>query len=143
MAIRLLINALPSLQSHWHPLLASMAILSFALGNLVAIVQTNLKRMLAYSAIAHMGYALLGFVAGSAFGYAMALFYMLIYGLMALGAFALLIVVSQPGKPIEEVNDFTRVECTKSLVSIFNAPNYVQAFHRWLAFSLKWVSSKL
>ncbi len=105
MAIRLLINALPSLQSHWHPLLASMAILSFALGNLVAIVQTNLKRMLAYSAIAHMGYALLGFVAGSAFGYAMALFYMLIYGLMALGAFALLIVVSQPGKPIEEVND--------------------------------------
>lgn len=105
MAIRLLIEALPSLQSHWHPLMASLAILSFALGNLVAIVQTNLKRMLAYSAIAHIGYALLGFVAGSKFGYAMAVFYVLIYGLMALGAFALIIVVSQPGKIIEEVND--------------------------------------
>jgi len=105
MASRLLIDALPSLHQQWQPLLAIIAIGSFGLGNLVAIVQTNLKRMLAYSAIAHIGYTLLGFVAGSAFGYAMSLFYVLIYALMATGAFGLLIVLSQSGHEIEHIND--------------------------------------
>ena len=80
LAIRLLVDTMPSLLSYWQPLLAVIAILSFSLGNLVAIVQSNLKRMLAYSAIAHMGYGLLGLVAGTAMGYAMSLFYMLAYG---------------------------------------------------------------
>jgi NADH-quinone oxidoreductase subunit N len=105
LAIRLLIDALPSLQNHWQPLLAIIALLSFGLGNLVAIVQTNLKRMLAYSAIAHIGYTLLGLVSGSSFGYAMSLFYVLIYALMALAAFGVLIVVSQAGHAIEHIND--------------------------------------
>ncbi|MDQ8039900.1 MAG: NADH-quinone oxidoreductase subunit NuoN [Rickettsiella sp.] len=103
--IRLLIEALPSLQSHWQPLLAIIAFLSFSLGNLVAIIQTNLKRMLAYSAIAHIGYTLLGLVAGTGLGYAMSLFYVFMYGLMALAAFGVLIIVSQAGYEIEKIND--------------------------------------
>jgi NADH-quinone oxidoreductase subunit N len=95
---------MPSLLSYWQPLLAVIAILSFSLGNLVAIVQSNLKRMLAYSAIAHMGYGLLGLVAGTAMGYAMSLFYMLAYGLMALAAFGLLVVMSQSGQ-VEQISD--------------------------------------
>jgi NADH-quinone oxidoreductase subunit N len=105
LAIRLLVDALPSLHTKWQPLLAIIALSSFGLGNLVAIVQTNLKRMLAYSAIAHIGYTLLGLVAGSAFGYAMSLFYVFMYALMALAAFGVLIVVSQLGHTIEHVND--------------------------------------
>lgn len=105
LAIRLLVDALPALHAQWQPLLALIAFFSFALGNLVAIVQTNLKRMLAYSATAHMGYALLGLVAGSAFGYAMSLFYMLIYGLMAVAAFGVLVAVSESGHEVEKVND--------------------------------------
>ncbi|WP_342219472.1 NADH-quinone oxidoreductase subunit NuoN [Rickettsiella endosymbiont of Miltochrista miniata] len=104
LAIRLLVDAMPSLFSYWQPLLAVIAILSFSLGNLVAIVQSNLKRMLAYSAIAHMGYGLLGLVAGTAMGYAMSLFYMLAYGLMALAAFGLLVVMSQSGQ-VEHISD--------------------------------------
>ncbi|MES2997850.1 MAG: NADH-quinone oxidoreductase subunit NuoN [Pseudomonadota bacterium] len=105
MAIRLLIDALPSLHNLWQPLLAIIAICSFGLGNLVAIVQTNLKRMLAYSAIAHIGYTLLGLVSGSPFGYAMSLFYVFIYALMAIGSFGLLIVVSQSGQEVERIDD--------------------------------------
>jgi NADH-quinone oxidoreductase subunit N len=105
MVIRLLIDALPSLHLNWQPLLAIIALFSFGLGNLVAIVQTNLKRMLAYSAIAHIGYTLLGLVAGSAFGYAMSLFYILMYALMAIAAFGILIVVSKSGREVENVND--------------------------------------
>ncbi len=104
-AIRLLIDALPSLHMIWQPLLAIIALLSFGLGNLVAIVQANLKRMLAYSAIAHIGYTLLGLVAGTALGYAMSLFYVFMYGLMALAAFGVLIIVSQAGYEIEAIND--------------------------------------
>ncbi len=105
MAIRLLIDALPSLHDQWQPLLAIIALASFSLGNLVAIVQTNLKRMLAYSAIAHIGYTLLGLVAGTAFGYAMSLFYVFMYALMALAAFGVLIVVSQAGYEVEDIKD--------------------------------------
>jgi NADH-quinone oxidoreductase subunit N len=105
LAIRLLIDALPSLHMEWQYLLAIIAISSFALGNMVAIVQSNLKRMLAYSAIAHIGYTLLGLVAGTAFGYAMSLFYVFIYGLMALAAFGLLVVMSQANQEVENIKD--------------------------------------
>ena len=111
LAIRLLVDTMPSLISYWQPLLAVIAILSFSLGNLVAIVQSNLKRMLAYSAIAHMGYGLLGLVAGTAMGYAMSLFYMLAYGLMALAAFGLLVVMSKSGQ-VEHISDLRAVSYT-------------------------------
>lgn len=104
LAIRMLVGSMPNLLSYWQPLIAVIAILSFSLGNLVAIVQSNLKRMLAYSSIAHMGYGLLGLVAGTPMGYAMSIFYMLAYGLMALAAFGLLVVMSRLSQ-IEYIND--------------------------------------
>jgi NADH-quinone oxidoreductase subunit N len=117
LAIRLLVDTLPSLFTYWQPLLAIIAMLSFSLGNLVAIVQSNLKRMLAYSAIAHMGYGLLGLVAGTPMGYTMSLFYMLAYGLMALAAFGLLVVMSKSGQ-IEHVNDLKGLNARNSWLAL-------------------------
>lgn len=79
----------------WPMMLMVLAVLSMGLGNVVAIAQSNLKRMLAYSAIAHMGYLLLGLLARSPEGYAATLFYAVSYGLMSLAAFGLLVVLSR------------------------------------------------
>jgi NADH-quinone oxidoreductase subunit N len=102
---RLLVEALPGLSMHWQPMLMIVAILSMALGNLVAIVQTNIKRMLAYSSIAHMGYMMLGLVAGTADGYGSALFYMITYGLMTLAAFGLIVMMDYSGYEADNIDD--------------------------------------
>ena len=73
--MRILGEALGGLAADWRSMLVVMAVLSLALGNIAAIAQTNLKRMLAYSSISHMGFLLLGFLAGNAFGFAAAMFY--------------------------------------------------------------------
>ena len=86
-------------------MLAALAVLSLALGNLVAIVQTNLKRMLAYSTIAHVGFILLGFLAGGPQGVESALFYTLVYVIMTAGAFGILILMSAGGVEAEELDD--------------------------------------
>jgi NADH-quinone oxidoreductase subunit N len=104
MTFRLLLDALPTLQPHWQQLFIVVALASMGLGNFAAIMQTNLKRMLAYSSIAHMGYLSLGFIAGTADGYSAALFYMLSYGVMVIGAFGLLVLLSV-GKEIEQISD--------------------------------------
>ena len=83
-----------------------MAILSMGIGNFAAIVQSNIKRMLAYSSIAHMGYMVLGLIAGSAAGYSAATFYMITYALMTLGAFGLLVILSRIGYEVETIADF-------------------------------------
>ena len=75
-------------------------------GNFAAIVQNNLKRMLAYSSIAHVGYALLGLIAGTATGYASAVFYILTYALMTLGAFGIMVLMSRKGIEVETMDDF-------------------------------------
>ena len=106
MAIRLLVDALPSLVPQWQDMLIIMAVLSMALGNLVAIAQTNLKRMLAYSTISHMGFFLLGILSGSAHGYGAAMFYMLMYVLMGLGAFGMIILLSRAGFEADRLEDF-------------------------------------
>lgn len=105
MAVRLLIDAMPALTVQWHEILVVVAILSIGLGNIVAIVQSNLKRMLAYSAIAHIGYMSLGLLAGTPDGYAAATFYMIIYAIMSLGAFATLVILSKAGIDAEQIND--------------------------------------
>jgi NADH-quinone oxidoreductase subunit N len=113
MAVRLLVNALPSLASDWQQMLALLAILSIALGNITAIAQSNLKRMLAYSAIAHMGFMLLGLLSGyvqdnwlnRTDAYASALFYMVIYTVMTVGAFGMLIYLSHGGLEVENLED--------------------------------------
>jgi NADH-quinone oxidoreductase subunit N len=105
MAFRLLADALPTLEPQWQMLLIVVAIASMALGNFAAIVQTNLKRMLAYSSIAHMGYMVLGLTTGNVAGYSSAVFYMLAYTLMSLGAFGLLVILSKAGVDFEEMTD--------------------------------------
>jgi NADH-quinone oxidoreductase subunit N len=105
MAIRLLVDATPHLVIQWHAVLVAVAIISIALGNIVAIVQSNLKRMLAYSAIAHVGYMLLGLVAATPAGYSAAVFYMINYAVMSVGAFAILIVLNKIGIEAEHITD--------------------------------------
>lgn len=105
MAVRLLADAMPTLILQWQQVFIVIAILSIALGNVVAIVQSNLKRMLAYSAIAHIGYMSLGLLAGTPTGYAMAMFYIFIYAIMSVGAFAMLILLSNAGVEAEYISD--------------------------------------
>lgn len=105
MAVRLLIDALPALTIEWHQVLVLIAVLSIALGNLVAIVQHNIKRMLSYSAIAHIGYMLLGLLAATTNGFAAAMFYMIAYVIMSAGAFGVLVLLSKAGVEVEEVKD--------------------------------------
>jgi NADH-quinone oxidoreductase subunit N len=106
LTVRLLIEAMPSsLQAQIQQLLIVLALLSIGLGNIVAIVQNNIKRMLAYSAIAHMGYMLLGLLAGTPQGYSAALFYMIAYTIMSLAAFGCLMMVSRAGFDADRFDD--------------------------------------
>ena len=113
MAMRLLVNGLPDLAQDWQQMLALLALLSMAIGNITAIAQSNLKRMLAYSTIAHMGFMLLGLLSGVVEGnrlnmpdaYSSALFYVIVYVLMSLGAFGVLLYLSRAGFECENLDD--------------------------------------
>ena len=105
MAWRLLDGGMGDLSPHWQLMLAVLAVISLAIGNLVAIVQTNLKRMLAYSTISHMGYLLLGLSAAGPEGYAAAMFYAICYALMGLAAFGVMLALSRTGFECEEIAD--------------------------------------
>jgi NADH-quinone oxidoreductase subunit N len=113
MAVRLLVNGLHPLAAEWQQMLALLAILSIALGNITAIAQSNLKRMLAYSAIAHMGFMLLGLLSGQVDGnwrsgtdaYSAALFYMIVYAIMTVGSFGMLLYLSRAGIECENLED--------------------------------------
>lgn len=106
MVMRLLAEAMGSLHSEWRDILIILALLSLAVGNIVAIAQTNIKRMLAYSTISHVGFLLLGVLAGNAAGYAAATFYVVTYAVMALGAFGMIILLSHAGFEAELLEDF-------------------------------------
>lgn len=105
MVLRLLLTALPDLLIDWQQLLIILSIASMALGNFVAILQSSLKRLLAFSAIAHVGYMLLGLISGVDSGFSAALFYILIYALMTLGAFGVITLLSQDGQEFEWIDD--------------------------------------
>jgi NADH-quinone oxidoreductase subunit N len=107
MAYRLLEGALSSLASDWQPMLAVLAVLSLGLGNIVAIAQTNLKRMLAYSTISHVGFLLLGIINGTPAGYGAALFYVITYALTAAAAFGMIIMLSRSGFEADEITDYS------------------------------------
>ncbi|HQZ46165.1 MAG TPA: NADH-quinone oxidoreductase subunit NuoN [Usitatibacteraceae bacterium] len=104
--MRLLAQGLGGMGQDWQLMLAILAAASIGLGNVVAIAQTNLKRMLAYSAISHMGFLLLGILAGTDNGYSSAMFYVLTYALMTLGAFGMILLLSRAGFEAEELDDF-------------------------------------
>jgi NADH-quinone oxidoreductase subunit N len=106
LAYRLLEDALAPLFADWRGMLAVLALLSLAIGNLVAIAQTNLKRMLAYSTISHVGFLLLGLMAGTIEGYAASLFYAVTYAITATAAFGMIVYMSRAGFEAEEIDDF-------------------------------------
>ncbi len=105
MAARILIDALSGLQGDWSEILIIMSVLSMGIGNLVAIAQTNIKRMLAYSTISHVGFIFLGLLAGTPAGYSAAMFYAVVYALMAAGAFGVLVMISHKGFEAENLDD--------------------------------------
>jgi len=106
LVMRLLIGGLEELADSWQPMLTIMALLSMGLGNVLAIAQDNLKRMLAYSSISHMGFFLLGILSATPEGYGAAMFYVLVYAVMSLGAFGLVVLMSRAGFEAERLVDF-------------------------------------
>ena len=105
--VRVLVEALPSLQPHWSGLLWVSAVLTMTVGNVVAILQTNVKRMLAYSAIAHAGYILIGIVAHNKAGLGAVLFYLVVYTVMNAGAFCIVLSLSRKGDLRVNLDDYT------------------------------------
>ena len=106
LALRLLAYGLPGTAADWTRMLMPLAVLTLVVGNVVAIVQSNLKRMLAYSTISHVGFIVLGFTAGTRSGYTAALYYMLVYVLMALGAFGVIVLASRKGFEADKLDDY-------------------------------------
>ncbi len=106
MAIRLLVDGLGEGQAYWQDMAIMLSVLSMIIGNVVAIAQTNLKRMLAYSTISHVGFILLGVLSGTAQGYSAAMFYVLVYSLMSLGGFGMIILMSRQGFEADNIDDF-------------------------------------
>ncbi|MBT2970533.1 MAG: NADH-quinone oxidoreductase subunit NuoN [Candidatus Thiodiazotropha sp. (ex Ctena orbiculata)] len=108
LAMRLLVDGLGDLHGGWEGwqgMLIILAVLSMAIGNLIAIAQTNIKRMLAYSTISHVGFILLGILAGTKEGYTAAMFYALVYALMSAGGFGVVIALSRKGFEAENLDD--------------------------------------
>lgn len=106
MAFRILEDGVGPLSGQWQLLLAILAAASMIIGNLIAIAQTNLKRMLAYSTVSHVGFLLVGFAGGGETGYASALFYAISYAIMSVAAFGAIIVLSRQGFEADKIDDF-------------------------------------
>jgi NADH-quinone oxidoreductase subunit N len=105
-AIRLLAEALGGVSGAWQDMLVVLAALSMIIGNVVAIAQSNIKRMLAYSTISHVGFILLGILAGTAAGYRAAMFYTLAYVIMTTAAFGVVLWLSRKGFEAEALDDY-------------------------------------
>ncbi|MEJ2609578.1 MAG: NADH-quinone oxidoreductase subunit NuoN [Candidatus Thiodiazotropha sp.] len=108
LAMRLLVDGLGDLNGGWQGwqgMLIILAVLSMGIGNLVAIAQTNIKRMLAYSTISHVGFIMLGILAGTKEGYTASMFYTLVYALMSAGGFGIIIALSRKGFEAENIDD--------------------------------------
>ncbi len=106
LAMRMLVDGLGALHSDWQGMLVILAILSMAVGNIFAIAQANIKRMLAYSTISHVGFILVGILAGTAKGYSAAMFYSIVYAVMATGAFGIVMLLSRRGFEAENLEDY-------------------------------------
>jgi NADH-quinone oxidoreductase subunit N len=106
LALRLLAYGLGGAVGEWTKMLAALAVLTLIVGNVVAIVQTNLKRMLAYSTIANIGFIVLGFVAGTPEGYSAALYYTLVYVLVAAGSFGVILLAASKGFEADRLDDY-------------------------------------
>jgi NADH-quinone oxidoreductase subunit N len=105
MIMRLMVEGLGALQADWQQMIIVLAVLSLAVGNIFAIAQTNLKRMLAYSTISHVGFILLGILAGTAQGYSSAMFYTITYTIMSLGGFGIIMLMARKGFEADNIDD--------------------------------------
>ncbi len=141
MAYRLLYTGLGDLHGDWQQMLSILAILSIVLGNLAAIAQTNIKRMLAYSTISHMGFILMGLLPGTAAGFGASMYYVIVYSIMSAGAFGMVILLSARGVEAEQLDDFKGLNQRNSwyaaimamvMFSMAGVPVFVGFFAKWL-----------
>jgi len=141
MAFRLLHTGLGELHSDWQQMLSLLAILSIVLGNLAAIAQTNIKRMLAYSTISHMGFVLMGLLPGTASGFGAGMYYVIVYSVMSAAGFGMVILLSARGVEAEQLDDFKGLNQRNSwyaaimamvMFSMAGVPVFVGFFAKWL-----------
>ncbi len=141
MAYRLLQTGLGEMQADWQQMLSLLAVFSIALGNLAAIAQSNIKRMLAYSTISHMGFMLMGLLPGTASGYGAGMFYVIVYSIMSAAAFGMVILLSARGVEAENLDDFKGLNQRNSwyaaiiamvMFSMAGVPVFVGFFAKWL-----------
>lgn len=118
MLVRLLLEGLAGMQSYWSDLFIAIAALSIALGSLVAIAQTNIKRLLAYSTISHIGFIILGFITGAVQGYGAAVFYLLTYSLTTLTVFAIIILVGKKDSEADNISDYKNLIKSSPLLAV-------------------------
>jgi NADH-quinone oxidoreductase subunit N len=106
LAIRVLAEGLDAMVASWQSMLIAISVLSMIIGNVVAIAQSNLKRMLAYSTISHVGFILLGILAGTNDGYRAAMFYTLTYVITSVGSFGMILLLAREGFEADQLEDF-------------------------------------
>lgn len=116
--VRLLLEAFPELYLSWYPAVWWLAALTIVVGNLVALAQGNVKRMLAYSSVAHGGYLLVGVAAANEVATAGVLFYLLVYTIMNMGAFGVLMIVSEHGEERLRVEDYAGLGASRPLLAV-------------------------
>jgi NADH-quinone oxidoreductase subunit N len=141
MAFRLLQTGLGDLHGDWMQMLSVLAVLSIVVGNLAAIAQTNIKRMLAYSTIGHMGFVLMGLLPGTPEGYGAGMFYVIVYSLMSAAAFGMIVLLSSRGVEAENLEDFKGLNqrnpwyaaiMAMVMFSMAGVPVFVGFFAKWL-----------
>jgi NADH-quinone oxidoreductase subunit N len=140
LVLRVLVDGVPGQAPLWGVMLGALALLSLVLGNVAAIAQTNLKRMLAYSTIAHVGFILLGLVPGTSDGVQAALYYTTVYVIMAAGAFGMLLLLSGRGVDCERLDDLRGLALrhpwyagmlTILMVSMIGVPPLAGFYAKW------------
>ena len=118
LTVRVLIAAFPAVTVEWKQIVVFLAIASMALGAFAAIRQTNIKRLMAYSSIGHMGYALVGLAAGSADGIAGVIIYLAIYLPMTLGTFACILAMRRQGRMVEDIDALAGLSKTNPYMAL-------------------------
>ncbi len=142
-ATRVIYTAFPGVTHQWQQIVVFMSIASMALGSFAAIKQTNIKRLMAYSSIGHMGFALVGVAAGTEAGVQGVLVYMAIYLIMTLGAFAAILSMRVNGQPVENISDLAGLSNTDKpmaaflalvMVSLSGVPPMAGFIAKWMVF---------
>jgi len=121
LTVRVLITAFPAVTLEWRQIVVFLAIASMALGSFAAIGQTNIKRLMAYSSIGHMGYALVGLAAGTTEGVQGVIIYLAIYLAMTLGTFACILAMRRDGRMVEDIDQLSGLSSTSPLMAFLLA----------------------